>query len=250
MFQPGDNAIPPVVKSQHPILSLVTCHLLPFLPSLSKALNDRLVFIEVVRDPLYMFHQLLILFETVIGPGAEKDFTLRSFDGLQSATYLDFLSPEKVYEEIKDGDSQLITVSYLERMFNFYFSLNIQELSFSSSSFILLPFEKFVLSPQPWLKDIVRLSGSAWSKSLDREMKRQKVPRKLLRAGRDLPIYRRFSWSEGDGRASTLQEEDMAYRAEIRALFGEPTLFSRLQKLSDRYYSWVESFGSNFVFGK
>jgi len=241
LFHRGDNAIPKMIKERRPVLSITTCHLMPVFPALSTALGRRLMFMEIVRDPIYMFQQLLILHKTVIGPKLEKDFTLRSVSDRIDATYLDFYSSEDAYDVIRRGDPIEIVIAYLERVFRFYFELDFQELVSLDAGFMLVPFEKFVLDPSPWLEDIVRFTGSTWTKSINKEMKRQKVPRKLLRAGRNLAVYRRFGWSDNEtGNVMTLKDEDADYREQIRGLINNDELYTRLEKLSDSYKEWSE----------
>lgn len=154
LFQNGDNAILGNIKNGKPILSLTTCHLMPFIPSLTSALQERLLFIEVVRDPMFMFHQLLILQESIIKGHQEKDFTTRVKNDDIDATYLEYYSSEEVFKDIKNSDNNALVIGYLERMFDFYFSLDLDNLEINNSSFMLIPFEKFVLFPKKWVESI------------------------------------------------------------------------------------------------
>jgi hypothetical protein len=248
LFQKGDNAILGSIQNGKPILSLTTCHLMPFIPTLSSALQERLLFIEIVRDPMFMFHQLLILQESIIKRHPEKDFTTRvKVDGID-ATYLEYYSSKDVFKDIKCSDSTSIVIGYLERMFDFYFSLDLDKLEINNSSFMLIPFEKFVLFPKQWIESIVEFSGNEWSKGIDKEMKRQKVPRKLLRAGRNLDIYKRFGWSDNKNNKNlTLVEENDNYREKMKILIGNDDVYMRLEKISNNYHKWVDNI-SNFTF--
>lgn len=242
LFQEGDNAIPEKVRSKQPILSLTTCHLMPILPSLSRALKQRLLFIEIVRDPVFMFQQLLILHRTVLATKLEKDFTLRVSNPVAHSTYLDYYSSPEVFAELVGKEDVVAVISYLERMFRFYFDLDLDNIERNGSSFMLIPFEHFVLSPFKWMESIVEFAGQPWTKSIDAEMRRQKVPRKLLRMGRKLPVYKRFGWGDDDLRDDmTLEEENQAYRHKIAGLIGNPRAYQRLEKLSDEYREWTNS---------
>ena len=248
LFQNGDNAILGNIKNGKPILSLTTCHLMPFIPSLTSALQERLLFIEVVRDPMFMFHQLLILQESIIKGYQEKDFTTRVKNDDIDATYLEYYSSEEVFKDIKNSDNNALVIGYLERMFDFYFSLDLDNLEINNSSFMLIPFEKFVLFPQKWIESIVEFSGNEWSKDIDKEMKRQKVPRKLLRAGRNLDIYKRFGWSNNENNKNlTLAEENDNYRKKMKILIDNNDSYMRLEKISNKYHKWIDNI-SNFTF--
>ena len=248
LFQDGDNAIPKKIKDENPILSLTTCHLMPFIPALSSALQERLLFIEIVRDPIFMFHQLLILQESVIKGCSEKDFTTRvKMEGID-ATYLEYYSSKEVFDSLSNEESSFTVVSYLERMFDFYFSLELESLEINNSSFILIPFEKFVLSPKKWIKSIVEFTGNKWSKDIDKEMKRQKVPRELLRSGRKLNVYKRFGWEDNkNSKKLTLKEESIDYRKKMKSLINDEEVYQRLESVSDKYYQWIDSV-PDFIF--
>jgi len=248
LFQDGDNTIPDKIKDVKPILSLTTCNLMPFVPALTSALQERLLFIEIVRDPIFMFHQLLILQESVIKGCSEKDFTTRVKESGIDATYLEYYSSEEVFESISNADDVNIVVSYLERMFDFYFSLDLENLEINNSTFILIPFEKFVLSPEKWIESIVKFTGKKWSKDIDKEMRRQKVPRALLRSGRNLAIYKRFGWIDNESNENlTLKEENDDYRKKIKHLINDRDVYQRLENISDKYHQWIDDI-PNFIF--
>jgi hypothetical protein len=136
----------------------------------------------------------------------------------------------------------------LERMFDFYFSLELESLEINNSSFILIPFEKFVLSPKEWIESIVEFTGNKWSKDIDKEMRRQKVPRTLLRSGRDLAIYKRFGWTDGESSKNlTLKEENDDYRQKIKCLIDDKDIYQRLENISDKYHQWINDI-PKFVF--
>ena len=133
-------------------------------------------------------------------------------------------------------------------MFDFYFSLDLDKLEINNSSFMLIPFEKFVLFPKKWIESIVEFSGNEWSKDIDKEMKRQKVPRELLRAGRNLDIYKRFGWSDNENNKNlTLVQENENYREEMKILIDNNDIYMRLEKVSNNYYKWINNI-SNFTF--
>ena len=98
LFQKGDNAILGSIQNGKPILSLTTCQLMPFIPTLTSALQERLLFIEIVRDPMFMFHQLLILQESIIKKHPEKDFTTRVKVDDIDAPYLEYYSSRDVFK--------------------------------------------------------------------------------------------------------------------------------------------------------
>lgn len=251
MFRAGDNEIPPLVNKEQPILSLFTNNLLPLISPLSRALADRLLFIEVVRDPMYMYRQLSIFMETIIIPDIEKYFTLKAYDRDKESyglVYLDYFSDESVFTELSDQNTAMITVSYLERMFDFYMNIDFSDLKIGQSTLMILPFEKFVETPDLWLKNVLQVLGADWTDALKREMKRQNVPRKIWREGPDLPIYRRFGLGGKQNLAKTQDKDIERVREDVKKLIADDVLYKRIEKLSYRYYEWIDSFNEHFVF--
>ena len=60
IFSKGDNFILPKIKLKNPIINYVTTDMLFFINEIGKAFSDRVLFIETVRDPMYMFLQAKI----------------------------------------------------------------------------------------------------------------------------------------------------------------------------------------------
>ena len=89
-----------------------------------------------------------------------------------------------------------------------------------------------------------------FQKDIDKEMRRQKVPRTLLRSGRDLAIYKRFGWTDGESSKNlTLEEENDDYRKKIKCLINNSDVYQRLESISNKYHQWVDGI-SNFDFPK
>ncbi|QWD70704.1 hypothetical protein [Polynucleobacter sp. UB-Siik-W21] len=241
LFLTGDNSVVPRIYKSKPITSLTTCHLMPFYPQLDSILGDRLLFIETIRDPLFMFQQLLILKKSVINELPEKDFTFSVFQGETRSTYLDFYSSYDLFEKINKSSPEEAVIDYLERMQNFYLELEGNLNHEFKSTLIIIPFEKFVTSPDIWIDKILDFTGSKRSKALIIEMKRQSVPRKLLTSGRNLKIYKRFGWIDSAAQCGTLEVERDMYKNKIKELIDDDNLYRRLMLLSSTYNSWVEN---------
>ena len=70
-----------------------------------------------------------------------------------------------------------------------------------------LTFESFVGNPFPHLEEIESRLRTKKTKLTTGILKREKIPRKVLSHGRDLPIYRRVNWEKTTA-SSTSQEID------------------------------------------
>jgi hypothetical protein len=240
LFSGGDSSVVPMVKELKPVLSLTTCHLMPFYPQLADILGERLLFIETIRDPLFMFHQLLILKKSVIDNLPEKDFTFSVLNQGLRSTYLDFYSSNDVLERNSVVSAEESVIEYLERMQNFYLGLSADLNKDAASTLIIIPFERFVLNPDNWINQILKFSGSSKSADLKAEMKRQHIPRNLLTDGRNLAIYKRFGWSDSASKSKNLKDERELYMSNIRGLLNNEGLFNRLMVISQRYSEWVK----------
>ena len=104
------------------------------------------------------------------------------------------------------------------------------------------------MSPEKWIESIVKFTGKKWSKDIDKEMRRQKVPRALLRSGRNLAIYKRFGWIDNESNENlTLKEENDDYRKKIKHLINDRDVYQRLENISDKYHQWIDDI-PNFIF--
>jgi hypothetical protein len=239
IFRKNTPDISQTIKEKRPILTLTGCHYFYVLPTLSRSLGERLLFIEVVRDPITIFPQLLILNKKRLkSSGRETDFLLRVKDDIEVPW------PEYYCQQpALSGDTMVdlvgSVVRSIERVFEYYFQFRFEQLRVLNSSFMLIPFEQFVLQPDLWLAELIDLSGSKWSKGLKKEMTRQRVPRKFLSQGRDLPIYRSYDGNVGTLSVTSLEEEKSLNRRKVECLIDDKKLYRKLEVLSDRYSEWV-----------
>ena len=61
-----------------------------------------------------------------------------------------------------------------------------------------IPFETFVLDPDPWMKKIEKICKDKFTKKLSKVMKKQNIPRKKVSDGISLDIYKRCGWVPPD----------------------------------------------------
>ena len=101
-----------------------------------------------------------------------------------------------------------------------------------TSQILTIPFEHFVLDPWPYMKQIEKLLGVHMTRRTYKEMKRQKVPRKMIAEGIDLPIYRKYGWEP----PKTLTEiEEMNRRREFVAKEASHQAMETLDRLCQEY---------------
>lgn len=238
LLKNGDDAVVPLIKKNDPISCFVTCHLLPIYPTISEALEKRLIFIETVRDPLLMYEQLSILGENILNVKSEKDFTFRAFSGEASRTYLDFYADNEVFKNESKLTKEENLVNYIYRMFEFYFEYRMDKSQFKSK-LLFIPFEDFVIKPRDWIKIITDELGVDIDNKTEIEMKKQKVPRELLSKGLKLPIYKKYGAK--DLNVSSLAQERSAIISQTKSLFEDLNQFQRLMAISEKYQIWKSS---------
>jgi len=180
MLRKGDEFIPGVIRRENPILHLTTHMLLPAFPLLAKAMGDKIVFIEVVRHPLYMIIQ------------QEKNFAMFESSRNQHIRYSvgdhEYTFFSKGMEDIYDYANSFEKAVY---SLKWYFQ-RIKEMD--NKGVIVIPFERFVKQPDDYMKEISGAIGSEITSRVLKEMKRQKVPREQLTDSPSLDIYKRCGW--------------------------------------------------------
>ena len=237
LFKKGDDHVVDTIKNDDPISSFTTNHLLPFFPSLKEALSDRLLFIETVKDPLTMFEQVFILRKNIINQHSEKDFTFRAYSGNDDLSFLDFYSDDSIYKDSSSIENVDNIVNWLERIVNFTI---LSESNKNNSEILFIPFEDFVLNPNSFIKIIAERVNVHIDKKTRIQMKKQKVPRKILSAGLKIPIYRKYGAK--DSNYKDLVEERIAVSDYVKNLMKNDIAYNRLIKISEKYNQWREEY--------
>ena len=187
-FQKGDELVPERIKKEQPILNLATHDLLMGSKPLFDAFIDKITFIEVVRHPLYMLKQQALNMKRLFN--MPRDFV--TYYKYQNG-HVPFFAHgyEAQYVEGNDFDKAIYRMlSINERTEAFKDQLTDEE----KKQLITIPFECFVLNPDPYLKLIRERLGTVNTSVTSRVLEKNKVPRKELADGIDLPIYRRCGW--------------------------------------------------------
>ena len=221
MLSPGDKSILKIIQEKKPILHLTTHMLLPATPLLYKALGDKLIFIELVRHPLYMIIQ------------QEKNFEM--FDGPRNQ-HTRFMHDEKEHNFFSYGREMKFDTNnsfekaihsidwYYSKLFSKNYDVSVE----------LVPFEKFVKSPDDFMNKFSAILGSPLTKSVKKEMSKQKVPRKLLSDGPALEIYKRCGWQPPQ---TNNEEDELNIRRELVSKNVSDGALNLLDKISEEYVS-------------
>ncbi|MBU2510511.1 hypothetical protein KJ966_04205 [bacterium] len=188
LFQKGDAVIPERVKIERPILHLTTHNLLGFSEPIFAGFGEKAKFIEIARHPLYMIKQ--------------QALNWKAWEQ----------SPRNFHIQIKFQEDQVpYTASGWEDLFfnatpvekavyemEMIIACTEKTKKFLASEYqapvLTIPFEKFVLDPEPHMKEIESLLNTERSKKTCKIMKKQNVPRKMYADGIGLKIYERCGW--------------------------------------------------------
>ncbi len=205
----------------------------------SNALKKRLLFIEYIRDPLYMFLQYRVLHQKVIDGDPRKDFTIRYFDEDTKRNippyFKEYLFTKKNFKNL---DSYLI--DYFENLLITWEKV-INE-NKKSKNLLILPFEQFVIKPNYSLQRISNFIGEDYtlSKSILDQLKFQNIPRKTLTAFKGNEIYQRYGFQKIS--SNNLKDEREKYMFYLNQKKGiENKILKRLNELSLKYYKFLLS---------
>lgn len=244
IFEKGDNAIVDKIKVKKPILNFTSSALLLFINEIAKSLGNRVLFIETFRDPLYMFKQAKINHREVHVEKREKNFTFEVFEENERSFYFDYYSNIDQFRNLDLSKSNEQIVKYLERVYQFYFNFDFNKIDMKGGKLICLPFEKFVLGPDKWIDEILSFLNIDKTKNLIKELKKQKVPRKILTDGYSRSVYKRYSQYPIKKKYANFSDADNDYKEQIKLEFGknEITFFNQLLDLSNKYRDWSKKF--------
>ena len=200
LFRKDGPSVAAGIARDRPILNILTHQALGVLKPAFESLGQRLHVVEMVRHPLFLiehWHSYIDRF------GADPlDFTLWINKHLESLPW--FASGwENQYQELNKMDRVIFSVHKLTEMAdNAVAALPVEV----KRQVLFVPFEQFVLDPDPYLDRIAELLGSRKGPGTSRAMSRQRVPRKAVLAGPRKPIYERYGWKFGTSEVSLADE--------------------------------------------
>ena len=227
LFGPGDEKVPEMIQQENPILNLAVHNLLSYSEPIWQALRDRCVFIEIVRHPLYMVRQQALNMSHLLGDvrNFEVNYAHKGFD---LPYYIH--GWEKDYLNSNPMERAIYLIDKLTHRTNIARKKLKEEYQ---AKIITIPFELFVLNPEPWMQKIADVLGTNILDSTRKVMSEQNVPRNMVADGIDLEIYKRCGWvppQEG----ATERDELLIRRADVaREVSNE--LISVLDRLNDEY---------------
>jgi len=226
-FMKGDMAVPERIKKERPILSLTVHKLLSIAQPVLEALKERVVFIEIVRHPLYMIIQQTLNNEVLTND-------IRDFD-------IYFERNQKEYPWYTAGWENLFdSANPVEK--SIYYIQNIGEMTEKSkeelidkynAKILTIPFEKFVIQPWPYMKKIEKAFESKITKKTLKMLRKQNVPRKMIAEGIPLSVYKRCGWEPP--KSGSNENHEFQLRRQFAAQQASSEAMKVLDKLCAEY---------------
>ena len=221
---PGDNIIEEIDK-KNPILHIMSHHILQVCPPLFDAFGKSLKLFVMVRHPLYRIDHWYAYIDR-IGTN-RREFTLQ-------VTYKDKIVPwfckgweEEYLSQRCRMDRVVLAIDKITQANE----STIQSLSDENKKQVFeIPFEHLVKNPWPYIQQLAVVLNDRPTWELKRMLKRQKVPRKHVSAGRGMESY---GWSTKVMNMS--EEEDVQTRIHKIKAEASPHQFERLMHLVQHY---------------
>jgi len=200
LFQKGDEMIPERIREERPILLLTTHNMLSVSEPIFAALRARAVLVEVVRHPLYMLKQQTLNMEGLHGD--VRDFTIYFRHGDHDLPFF-----------VHGWEEQFLTASLVERAIYYMHcmggrtrAMKERMMNKYGAQILTIPFERFVIDPNPYLQQITSAVGTTVTRTTKRMMRKQRVPRQRYAEGLKLGIYERCGWEPPEKNATEKEE--------------------------------------------
>ena len=227
IFQKGDLVIPERIKNERPILNLTTHDLLSMSDPVLSGLGEAVLFIEVVRHPLYMVKQLQLNMERLVNNVRDIQINVE-YQGRQLPYFAHGWE-----EQFLNANSMEKAVSCIEKTTHATNKKRKLWEEMNHLSILTIPFEKFVLDPWPYLKEIAKKLETNTGPRTNKIMRKQNVPRKVLSDAPSFEIYERCGWEppmEGS------EENELTKRRNMVSKNSSPETLEIMDKLSQEYF--------------
>lgn len=226
LFMRGDAAIPDRIAATRPILHLTTHNLLAHGFPVAAGLGSRVVFLEVVRHPLYMLKQQALNMERL--HDTVRHFTLYFRVGAHRLPYFAY-GWEEAFLAANAVERAIFAMQHL--------TARAQEMHARcvavGATVVTIPFERFVLDPFPFMERVTAALETTMTRTTHAAMRKQRVPRRRYADGRALRIYTYCGWEPAQRGAT--EEEEFARRRAYAAAHASPAACAVLDALSDTY---------------
>jgi hypothetical protein len=199
-------------------LQIFTHNLLSVSSPLFSSLGERLKFVEVVRHPLYVVQHFSIALERLYLETKSQFELCIEVDGVKIPWFA------------KDYSKEFISANNVERAIICMSSLFADiEKVIDNSKFLILSFESFVTSPNSNIDKICNFLGREKPSDITSVLKKQKIPRKNISAGKG---HAQYGWKDQSN-----NNEMQIYKSNLKFVQDNCSLenFEKLLELIDWY---------------
>ena len=227
LFMKGDFAIPERIIKEKPILALTVHKLLVSAKPIFEALKERVVFIEIVRHPLYMIIQQTLNNEKLI-------YSARDFVIYYEYDYIDMPWYTVGWEELFNNSNPVEkSIYYIQKVGEMIEASKYSLKEIENVNILTIPFEKFVTDPSPFMKYLEEALDSKITKSTLNMLKKQNVPREKYSDGIGLEVYKRCGWEPP--KTALNENQEFQYRRQFAEQSASSDAMEVLDKLCADY---------------
>ena len=227
IFQKGDLSIPEKIKKQRPLLNLTTHDLLGSSDPIMSAFGGRVLFIEIVRHPLYMVNQQKLNMDRLVNN--KRDIQINIEHEGHQLPYFAYGWEDKFL----NCNSMEKAVYCIEKTTQ---NSNLKRDIWKNNkklAILTIPFEKFVVEPWPYMKEIEKHLGTAVGKKTNKVMRKNNVPRVIISDGPALDIYKRCGMELP---SEDSEENELIKRRNIVKENASNNALKVMDKLSKEYF--------------
>jgi len=227
IFQKGDMIIPDQIKIERPILNITTHDLLSKSEPILSGLGDVALLVEVVRHPLYMVKQQQLNMERLVDNARDIQINIE-YEGKQLPFFAQgweelFIKSNTMEQAVFCIEKTTIATNKKRKIWK----------EKNKDSIITIPFEKFVLDPWLYLKEIEEKLETKIGSKTNKMLRKQNVPRKVIADGPPFEIYKRCGWEPPMGGS---EEDELTKRRDMVAKSSSSEALEVMDKLSQAYY--------------
>ena len=194
LFQKGDQAVPERIAKERPILALTTHQLLGYSKPVFSGLEEKVTFIDIVRHPLYMIKQLKISCADLLTDNQNpRLFEMQYSHNDKTVSYY-AKNWEELWCSMDKSNTIGLAIHYIDQLTRVRNNIKKKLKNKYEGQILTIPFEKFVLNPWPYLKQVEKLLGTKVTKLTRKMLRKQNVPRNKVSDGISLNVYKRFGW--------------------------------------------------------
>ena len=227
IFQEGEMIIPDRIKNERPILNITTHDLLSRSEPILFGLGDVALLVEVVRHPLYMVKQQQLNMERLVDNARDIQINIE-YKGRQLPYFAEgweeqFIKANTMAQAVYCIEKTTLATNEKRKIWK----------ERNQHSILTIPFEKFVIDPWPYLKEIEEKLGTKIGSRTNKMMRKHNVPRKVIADGPPFEIYKRCGWEPPIGES---EENEITKRRDMVAKNSSSEAMEVMDRLSQEYF--------------